>query len=61
METIILAFFIILLAIGGMALGVMVGCAPIKGSCGGLACIKGLDCGTCKSGRKRNTQTRETP
>lgn len=61
METIILAFFLILLAIGGLALGVMVGRAPLKGSCGGLACVKGLDCGTCKSGRKRNAQTGETP
>jgi hypothetical protein len=61
METIILAFFLILLAIGGLALGVMVGRAPIKGSCGGLTCVKGVDCGTCKSGRKHDTQTGETP
>lgn len=44
--TFIIAFFLILLAIAGLALGVICGRAPLKGSCGGLACA-GLDCATC--------------
>ena len=49
METILLAFLIVLLAIVGLAIGVLAGRAPIKGSCGGLACVKGVDCSACKS------------
>lgn len=48
MATFILTFSILVLAIGGLALGVIAGRAPIKGSCGGLACVKGIDCGICK-------------
>jgi hypothetical protein len=51
-ETIIFAFAILLLAMAGLALGVMAGRKPIKGSCGGLACIKGIDCGACKAKHK---------
>jgi len=51
METFIFAFVIILLAIAGLAVGVIAGRAPIKGSCGGLACVKGVDCGVCKAKR----------
>lgn len=51
METFILAFAIILLAICGLAVGVMAGRAPIQGSCGGLACLKNVDCGVCKARR----------
>ncbi len=46
METIILSFLILLLAMGGLAIGVTAGRAPIKGSCGGLACS---NCGKCKA------------
>ncbi|MBB4052144.1 hypothetical protein GGR20_001787 [Devosia subaequoris] len=35
------------LAVSAMALGVMAGRAPIKGSCGGLSCIAKLDCEAC--------------
>lgn len=35
------------LAVSAMALGVMAGRAPIKGSCGGLSCIGKLDCEAC--------------
>ncbi|MBT8412789.1 MAG: hypothetical protein KJO30_00550 [Boseongicola sp.] len=51
METIILTFVVSLLAIAGLAVGVLAGRTPIKGSCGGLACHKGLSCGVCKAGR----------
>lgn len=36
METLIASFVILLLVVAGMAIGVMFGRAPIKGSCGGL-------------------------
>lgn len=55
METIILAFLILLLAIAGLAIGVLAGRAPIKGSCGGLACIKGIDCGVCKAKHRKDS------
>lgn len=51
METFLFTFAIFLIAIGGLAIGVMAGRAPIKGSCGGLACVKGIDCGVCKAKR----------
>lgn len=47
METIILSLGLILLSLVGLALGVIMGRAPIKGSCGGMACIKGADCAGC--------------
>lgn len=52
METVIFAFIVLILSIGGLALGVIAGRPPIKGSCGGLACLKGVDCGACKAGAK---------
>ena len=51
METILFALAIILLAIAGMAVGVLAGRPTIKGSCGGLACAKGISCGVCKARR----------
>ena len=48
METFILAFILILAAVAGLAVGVLFGRAPIKGSCGGLNCADG---GTCACGR----------
>ncbi len=47
METFILALVISLLAIAGLAVGVFLGRAPLRGSCGGLSCLKGIDCGAC--------------
>ena len=51
MSTFILAIAIFLLAVGGLAIGVAFGRPPLKGSCGGLACVKGASCGACR-GRK---------
>lgn len=42
--TFLLAFCILLLVIGGMAIGVLVGRKPISGSCGG---INGGRCKLC--------------
>ena len=49
MSTFLLAFTIILLAIGGLAIGVLFGRPPLKGSCGGASCITGVDCGACRA------------
>ena len=46
MSTLIASFVILLLVVAGMAIGVMFGRAPIKGSCGGLNNV-GID-GTCE-------------
>ena len=51
MGTFVLSFAIFLLAVGGLAVGVIFGRPPLKGSCGGLACIKGTSCGACKAKR----------
>jgi hypothetical protein len=58
MQTLLLAFPIVLLAIGGLAIGSMFGRAPVKGSCGGLACIKGTSCGACKAGGRAEEEER---
>lgn len=48
MATFILAFFIFLLLVGGMAIGVILRRKPIKGSCGGMSAM-GMDtaCDIC--------------
>lgn len=50
--TLAASFIIIVLAVAGMAIGVLAGRAPIKGSCGGL---NGGSCELC-SGRGRCTK-----
>ncbi len=57
MGTFILTFTIILLAIAGLALGVIFGRAPIKGSCGGISCIKNGDCGACRATASQPPET----
>lgn len=47
MALFLVTFFIMALAVGGMAIGVMLGRAPIAGSCGGLNAVDGN--GTCQS------------
>jgi len=44
MGTLVLSFAIILLAVLGLAAGVMLGRAPLRGSCGGHGCEL---CATC--------------
>lgn len=48
--TAVLSFLVILAAVMAMAVGVLAGRAPIKGSCGG---VNGKSCELC-SGRCRN-------
>lgn len=47
MATFVIAFGIVGLAVAGLSVGAILGRAPIKGSCGGLACIPGAACGAC--------------
>lgn len=47
METILLTVVLMLLAFAGMAIGIMFGRQPIKGSCGGMSALAGGD-GSCK-------------
>lgn len=50
MGTFLLAFGLIGLSLAGLGIGVMFGRPPLKGSCGGLACAKGLSCSGCHKG-----------
>ena len=57
LATLILSFVVVMIAVTAMAVGVMAGRAPIKGSCGGLnggACE--LCSGTGKCRRKAKNQ-----
>lgn len=47
MQTILLSIGIVVLSIGGLAIGLFFGRPPIEGSCGGIACKLGLDCEAC--------------
>lgn len=44
MEIFLISFVVIAIAVLGMAIGVVLGRRPIKGSCGGLNTIDGLEC-----------------
>ncbi|CUH47451.1 MULTISPECIES: (Na+)-NQR maturation NqrM [Ruegeria] len=49
MSTFIIAFFLLLIIVVGMSLGVMLMGKTIKGSCGGLNAISGADkCVVCQ-------------
>ena len=50
MGTFLLAFGLILVSLAGLGVGVMFGRPPLKGSCGGLACAKGISCAGCRKG-----------
>ncbi|MFK8066995.1 MAG: (Na+)-NQR maturation NqrM [Gammaproteobacteria bacterium] len=61
MATFLIAFFIIGVAVAGMAIGVIAGRPAIKGSCGGLNQI-GLNNGDCACSdlKKKNCPKRTT-
>ena len=47
MSQFLIMLLVILMAIGGLSIGLAFGRGPIKGSCGGLACIEEADCSAC--------------
>jgi len=53
---ILLVLAIFLLAGAGLGLGLLIGKGPLKGSCGGLSCIKGAVCEGCPH---RNEEARK--
>lgn len=53
METLVLALVVVGLSVGGLALGVLLGRAPLKGSCGGMACIDKIECEVCPNRKGR--------
>ncbi|WP_350334247.1 (Na+)-NQR maturation NqrM [Coralliovum pocilloporae] len=60
MTTFFLAFFILLLVMVGMSLGVMLMGKRIKGSCGGLNAISGADkCVVCSKEIDPNSPLRD--
>lgn len=51
MQIFLLTLCLMLLSVAGLAVGLLFGRAPIRGSCGGLACDDGANCEAC--GRKK--------
>ncbi|MDH3236078.1 MAG: hypothetical protein OEQ29_21355 [Alphaproteobacteria bacterium] len=49
MATFVLTLVIVLASVAGLATGVLLGCAPLRGSCGGVACVKGGGCAACQT------------
>ncbi len=47
MTTILLSIVVALLVFAGMALGILFGRQPIKGSCGGIGAASGESCELC--------------
>ena len=48
LQTVALAFVVLLLAVAGMAIGAIVSGRRLTGSCGGLSAVPGVDqCGVC--------------
>jgi hypothetical protein len=45
MQTFILSLILILASVAGLAVGVIFKRAPLRGSCGGVACGDGISCG----------------
>ena len=51
MATFVFTLVIFLASIVGLATGVLLGRAPLRGSCGGSAFLKGGGCATCETHR----------
>jgi len=53
----LLGLGIVLLAVGGLAFGMVFGRGPAKGSCGGMACLKDVACEGCPHRRSQEDRT----
>jgi len=51
MQTFLLTLGLMMLSCAGLAIGLLFGRAPIRGSCGGLACVEGAHCEACGRGK----------
>lgn len=56
MITFVFALGIVALSIGGLAIGLALGRTPIKGTCGGLNCVKDADCAACTNRGRLETR-----
>jgi hypothetical protein len=57
-ETIALAFVVLILVVAGMAVGVIFSGRRITGSCGGLSALQGIEqCGVCGRDLSDNPQS----
>jgi hypothetical protein len=52
----LISFIVVMLAVGGMAVGVIARGRPIKGSCGGLNKLEGLEAECPICGRKSDDE-----
>ena len=52
MITVLMAVGFFALAMTGLAVGVLAGRPPIKGSCGGIGCLEGVSCDACAAKRE---------
>ncbi|MDO5647083.1 hypothetical protein [Paracoccus sp. (in: a-proteobacteria)] len=53
MTQLLIAIVIMVLACGGLALGLMFGRGPVKTSCGGMECLPGPRCHDCPNRKDR--------
>ncbi len=60
MEVVLLAFVAMLMIVAAMAVGVMFGRQPIKGTCGGIGALGLGDCEIC-GGDPARCETRQAP
>ncbi len=51
MTIFLLSFAVVLLAVGGLAVGLLLGRGPLRGSCGGNAVVSA--CPLCRDGDER--------
>lgn len=57
MATFFLTLVIVLASVAGLAIGILLGRAPLRGSCGGVPCANGGSCAACQI----HTDLEDTP